>query len=81
MSRVRASKQSEGGDAGQDVRAQVEWGGAIIFSHSEGCLFTLLIVSFDVQKLLRLITRNGRHLGQIQVEKKVHSFDALGGRL
>ena len=28
---------------------------AIIFSHSEVCLFTLLIVSFDVQKLLRLI--------------------------
>ena len=28
---------------------------AIIFSHSEGCLFTLLIVSFVVQKLLRLI--------------------------
>ena len=28
---------------------------AIIFSHSEGCLFTLLIVSFIVQKLLRLI--------------------------
>ena len=28
---------------------------AIIFSHSVGCLFTLLIVSFDVQKLLRLI--------------------------
>ena len=28
---------------------------AIIFSHSKGCLFTLLIVSFDVQKLLRLI--------------------------
>ena len=28
---------------------------AIIFSHSEGCLFTLLIVSFDVQKLLMLI--------------------------
>ena len=28
---------------------------AIIFSHSEGCLFTLLIVSCDVQKLLRLI--------------------------
>ena len=25
---------------------------AIIFSHSEGCLFTLLIVSFIVQKLL-----------------------------
>ena len=28
---------------------------AIIFSHSEGCLFTLLIVSFVVQKFLRLI--------------------------
>ena len=27
----------------------------IIFSHSEGCLFTLLIVSFVVQKLLCLI--------------------------
>ena len=28
---------------------------AIIFSHSEGCLFTLLIVSFIVQKLLSLM--------------------------
>ena len=28
---------------------------AIIFSHSEGCLFTLLRVSFAVLKLLRLI--------------------------
>ena len=28
---------------------------AIIFSHSEGSLFTLLIVSFVVQKLLILI--------------------------
>ena len=28
---------------------------AIIFSHSEGCLFTLIIVSFVVQKLLSLI--------------------------
>ena len=28
---------------------------AIIFSHSEGCLFTLLIGSFVVQKLLSLI--------------------------
>ena len=27
----------------------------IIFFHSEGCLFTLLIVSFAVQKLLNLI--------------------------
>ena len=31
---------------------------AIIFSHSEGCLFTLLIVSFVVQKLLSLIKSN-----------------------
>ena len=28
---------------------------AIIFSHSKGCLFTLLIVSFAVQKLLSII--------------------------
>ena len=28
---------------------------AMIFSHSEGCLFTLLIVSFAVQKLVSLI--------------------------
>ena len=28
---------------------------AIIFSHSEGCLFTLLIVSFAVQKLISSI--------------------------
>ena len=28
---------------------------AVIFSHSKGCLFTLLIVSFVVQKLLSLI--------------------------
>ena len=28
---------------------------AIIFSHSEGCLFTLLIVSFAVKMLLSLI--------------------------
>ena len=28
---------------------------AIIFSHSEGCLFTLLIVSFALQKLSSLI--------------------------
>ena len=28
---------------------------AIIFSHSEGCLFTLLIVSLVVQKFLHLV--------------------------
>ena len=27
----------------------------LFFSHSEGCLFTLLIVSFVVQKLLNLV--------------------------
>ena len=27
----------------------------LTFSHSEGCLFTLIIVSFAVQKLLSLI--------------------------
>ena len=31
---------------------------AIIFSHSEGCLVTLLIVCFVVQKLLSLIMSN-----------------------
>ena len=30
---------------------------AIIFSHSEGCLFTLFVVSFAVQKLLSLILK------------------------
>ena len=33
----------------------------IIFSHSEGCLFTLLIVSFVVQKLLSLIRSHMTH--------------------
>ena len=33
---------------------------AIILSHSEGCLFTLLIFSFVVQKLLILIRSNWR---------------------
>ena len=28
---------------------------AVVFSHSEGCLFTLLIVPFVVQKILSLI--------------------------
>ena len=33
-----------------------------IFSHSEGCLFTLLIVSFVVQKLLILIRSHVHHI-------------------
>ena len=31
---------------------------AIIFSHSEGCLFTLFVISFAVKKLLSLIRSN-----------------------
>ena len=34
----------------------------IIFSHCAGCLFTLLIVSFAVQKLLSLIRSTCLHL-------------------
>ena len=40
---------------------------AIIFSHSEGCLFTLLIVSFAVQKLLSLIRSHLFTFGLISV--------------
>ena len=34
---------------------EINFSFAIIFSHSEGCLFTLFILSFAVQKLLSLI--------------------------
>ena len=44
---------------------------ALIFSHSEGCLFTLLIVSFAVQKLLSLI--------QSHLFTFVFISDTLGG--
>ena len=40
---------------------------AIIFSHSEGCLFTLLIVSFAVQKILSIIRSNLFTLGFISI--------------
>ena len=40
---------------------------AIIFSHSEDCLFTLLIVSFAVQKLLSLIRSHLFTFGFISV--------------
>ena len=43
---------------------------AIIFSHSEGCLFTLLIVSFVVQKLLILIRS---HLFILEKAMATHS--------
>ena len=45
---------------------------AIIFSHSEGCLFTLLIVSFVVQKLLILIRSHLYILG-IDCQGKIHN--------
>ena len=40
---------------------------AIIFFHSKGCLFTLLIVSFAVQKLLSLIRSHLFTLAYISV--------------
>ena len=40
---------------------------AIIFSHSEGCLSTLLIVSFAVQKLLSLIRSHLFTFGYISI--------------
>ena len=52
---------------------------AIIFSHSEGCRFTLLIVSFALQKLLSLIraslvAQRLKHLPAMQ-ETHVQSLD------
>ena len=44
---------------------------AIAFSHSEGCLFTLFIVSFAVQKLSSLIRSHLLIFGFISI--------ALGG--
>ena len=38
-----------------DIRLLSAVSFAIVFSHSEGCLFTLVIVSFAVQKILSLI--------------------------
>ena len=43
---------------------------AIIFSHSEGCLFTLLIVSFIVQKLLSLLRTHLFSKEDIQMANK-----------
>ena len=40
---------------------------AMIFSHSDGCLFTLFIVSFAVQKLLHLIRFHLFNFGFISV--------------
>ena len=42
-------------DSSKDTRARRSSSFAIFISHSEGCLFVLLIVSFAVHKLLSLI--------------------------
>ena len=50
---------------------------AVIFSHSEGCLFTLLIVSFAVQKLLILITLNMYTLITLAITGRIGNIQAL----
>ena len=55
---IRAEKEIKGIQIGkEEVKLSLFADDMIlyIFSHSEGCLFTLLIVSFIVQKLLSLI--------------------------
>ena len=47
---------------------------AIIFFHSEGCLFTLLIVSFAMQKLLSLIRS---HLFTLDATERLHFHFSL----
>ena len=49
---------------------------AIIFSHSEGCLFTLLIVSFVVHKLLILVRL---HLFIFVLFFNINLFILIGG--
>ena len=49
----------------------------IIFSQSEGCLFTLLIVCFEVQKLLRLIRP---HFDETSRKGRLWLPGAEGGR-
>ena len=44
---------------------------AIIFSHSEGCLFTLLIVSFVVQKLTLQLNKYSQK--SLKKETKIYS--------
>ena len=49
---------------------------SIILSHSEGCLFTLLIVSFVVQKLLILI-RSHLFIFALKTDTGLHDFREL----
>ena len=49
----KGEKPYECGDCGKAFSQSTSF--AIIFLHSEGCLFTLLIASFVEQKLLSLI--------------------------
>ena len=48
---------------------------AVIFSHSEGCLFTLLIVSFIVKKLLSLIRFHLFNFAFISITHTVSCYD------
>jgi len=47
---------------------------AIIFSHSEGCLFTLLIVSFVVQKLLKRVSRKDLRIVLASIKLHISGF-------
>ena len=47
---------------------------AVIFSHSEGCLYTLFIVSFAVQKLLSLIRSHLFQFSSLQLLSSVQLF-------
>ena len=47
---------------------------AIIFTHSEGCLFTLFIVSFAVQKHL---IRSHNHMGFLSIKIKKFFFISI----
>ena len=49
---------------------------AIVFSHSEGCLFTLFIVSFVVQKLLILIRGTISHQSEWLSSKSLQAINA-----
>ena len=52
---------------------------AIVFSHSEGCLFTLFIVSFVVQKLLILIRGTISHQSKWLRSKSLQAINAGEG--
>ena len=55
MIRTRRGRRAERFLKDQEINPLSVASFAIIFSQSEGCLFTLLIVSFVVQKLLSFL--------------------------